>query len=175
MNTSISEDNLDTEAYRVNVCNQLSQATVDQDLLKQGICLVLEDYQIERAVIGLAIVADDVIQKMNKQFLDHDYATDVLSFPLSNKAEKILEGEIAISYDTAQQRAQEFGWSTENELLLYAVHGALHLVGLSDQSPQERSRMRMEEKKILAKLDINPPEVFPLPSDEADNDTFFNA
>ena len=166
MTTSISEDNLDTGPYRVNVCNQLSYAWVDQDRLKHAICLVLKDYQIEQAVIGLAIVSDDAIRKMNKQFLDHDYATDVLSFPLSDKTEKILEGEIAISYDTAQQRAREFGWSGESELLLYAVHGALHLVGLSDQNPQERSRMRLEENKILAQMNVTPPEAIPMSSDE---------
>ncbi|MBC21081.1 MAG: rRNA maturation RNase YbeY [Planctomycetaceae bacterium] len=155
---SISESTFDTGPYQVNICNQTSQKAVNQNLLRQGICLVLQDYKIERAVIGLGIITDDAIQKMNKQFLDHDYATDVLSFPLSENVRHVLEGEIAISYDTAQQRAGEFGWNMENELLLYAVHGTLHLVGLSDQTPEDQYRMRLAEKDILSQMKITLPD-----------------
>ena len=171
MDAFIKEDVLRIGSYQVNICNRNSRATVDQERLKQGILLVLRDYGVKRAVIGLAIVTDDTIQKMNKQFLDHDYATDVLSFPLfdNENEEGILEGEIAISYDTAHERAGEFGWGTENELLLYAIHGTLHLVGLSDQTEQERNVMRGAEKKILAQMNISLPEKFPTVADENKN------
>ena len=168
MSTFIKEDVLEIGSYKVNVSNQNPRAKVDQERLKQGILLVLRDYGVKRAVIGLAIVTDDTIQKMNKQFLDHDYATDVLSFPLfdNENEEGILEGEIAISYDTAHERAGEFGWGTENELLLYAIHGTLHLVGLSDQTEQERNVMRGAEKEILSQMNISLPETFPTVTDE---------
>ena len=147
-----------TQAQRVNICNQTPQATIDQDRLRQGVLLVLQEHGIQRAVIGLAIVTDAAIHKMNRQYLDHDYATDVLSFPLSSDGDDVLEGEIAISVDTALQRAEEYGWATENELLLYAIHGTLHLVGLSDQTPEDRHHMRFHEKTILAKMSIVCPE-----------------
>ena len=94
MDAFIKEGVLEIGSYQVKVCNRNSRATVDQDRLKQGILLVLRDYGVKRAVIGLAIVTDDTIQKMNKQFLDHDYATDVLSFPLfdNENEEGFLEG-----------------------------------------------------------------------------------
>ena len=149
---------------------------MDQERLKQGIQLVLRDYEVKRAVIGLAIVTDDTIQKMNKRFLDHDYATDVLSFPLSDSEHEtdVLEGEIAISFDTAQKRSGEFGWGTENELLLYAVHGALHLVGLSDQTREERTLMRRAEQKILSQMNITVPQTLSDVTDENSNTTASN-
>jgi len=147
-----------TQAHRVNICNQTQQETIDQDRLRQGVLLVLQEHGIQQAVIGLAIVTDAAIHKMNRQYLDHDYATDVLSFPISSDGDEVLEGEIAISVDTALQRAEEYGWATENELLLYAIHGTLHLVGLSDQTPEDCHHMRFHEKNILAKMSIVCPE-----------------
>ena len=147
-----------TQAHQVNICNQAPQATIDQDRLRQGVLLVLQEHGIQRAVIGLAIVTDTAMQQMNRQYLNHDYATDVLSFPLSSDGDDVLEGEIAISVDTALQRAKEYGWDAENELLLYAIHGTLHLVGLSDQTPEDRRNMRFHEKTILAKMSIVCPE-----------------
>ena len=176
MSTFIKEDVLEIGSYKVNVSNQNPRAKVDQERLKQGIQLVLRDYEVKRAVIGLAIVTDDTIQKMNKRFLDHDYATDVLSFPLSDSEHEtdVLEGEIAISFDTAQKRSGEFGWGTENELLLYAVHGTLHLVGLSDQTREERTLMRRAEQKILSQMNITVPQTLSHVTDENSNTTASN-
>ena len=113
---------------------------------------------------------------MNKRFLDHDYATDVLSFPLSDSEHEtdVLEGEIAISFDTAQKRSGEFGWGTENELLLYAVHGTLHLVGLSDQTREERTLMRRAEQKILSQMNITVPQTLSHVTDENSNTSASN-
>lgn len=168
---------MENGSHQVNICNQNSRAIVDEERLKQGILLVLRDYEVKQAVVGLAIVTDDTIQKMNKRFLDHDYATDVLSFPLSDSQHEtdVLEGEIAISYDTAQRRAGEYGWGTENELLLYAVHGTLHLIGLSDQTVQERTLMRRAERNILARMNISIPETFSSVTDETSNESIDNA
>ncbi|MEC7502446.1 MAG: rRNA maturation RNase YbeY [Planctomycetota bacterium] len=176
MSTFIKEDVLEIGSYKVNVSNQNPRAKVDQERLKQGIQLVLRDYEVKRAVIGLAIVTDDTIQKMNKRFLDHDYATDVLSFPLSDSEHEtdVLEGEIAISFDTAQKRSGEFGWGTENELLLYAVHGTLHLVGLSDQTREERTLMRRAEQKILSQMNITVPQTLSHVTDENSNTSASN-
>ena len=146
------------QAHLVNICNQTQQATVDQDRLRQGILLVLQEHEVKRAVIGLAIVTDLTIHKMNRQYLDHDYTTDVLSFPLSSGTDDVLEGEIAISFDTAKHHAEEYRWDTEDELLLYAIHGTLHLVGFSDQFAEERDKMRYHERAILAKMNVVYPE-----------------
>ncbi len=143
-----------TSAHLVNICGESLRVNVDEEQLRQGILLVLQEHQVKQAVIGLAIVTDAAIQKMNRQYLNHDYPTDVLSFPLSSNSTELLEGEIAISFDTAQQRAKDYEWSTQNELLLYAIHGTLHLVGFLDKTLEERQEMRHQEKEILEKMNI---------------------
>ena len=88
---------------------------------------VLESNSIADAAISLAVVDDETIRRLHERYLGIDEPTDVLSFPLSSSGEA-LEGEIVASAETAARRAVEFGWRAEDELLLYVVHGALHLV-----------------------------------------------
>ena len=66
---------------------------------------------------------DRTIQQLNRQYLDHDEPTDVLSFLLEREAER-LEGEIVVSRDTAACSAPAYGWTPADELLLYVIHGA---------------------------------------------------
>lgn len=125
----------------------------DPEPLRQAIAQVLADHGVAAAVVSVAIVDDPTIHRLNKQFLAHDEPTDVLSFVLQQQSDR-LEGEIIVSADTAQTAAARLGWPPEHELLLYAVHGALHLVGYDDLSPGPRRRMRSAEREYLARLGI---------------------
>jgi probable rRNA maturation factor len=107
--------------------------------------------------ISVAIVDDATIHQLNRQHLGHDYPTDVLSYPLTDCAEK-LEGEIVASAETAQRTAPEFGWSCREELCLYVVHGALHLAGYRDATDAEVESMRQAERDVLARLGIHVPD-----------------
>jgi probable rRNA maturation factor len=113
---------------------------------------VLADAQCEVATVSIAIVDDETIHRLNRQFLEHDYPTDVLSFALTEPPH--LEGEIVASIDTARREAAQAGWSTDDELLLYAVHGALHLVGHDDHDPADAAAMRIAERAVLARLGV---------------------
>jgi probable rRNA maturation factor len=103
----------------------------------------------------VAIVDDATMRNLNLKYLQHDYATDVLSFLLSDLDES-LEGEVVVSADTAAREALRFGWSADDEMLLYLVHGTLHLVGHDDASDVERDAMRAKERRYLAKLGRHP-------------------
>ena len=103
----------------------------------------------------MAVVDDHTIRELNQRHLNHDYATDVLSFPLEQAA-GALEGEVIVSADMALATAPEYGWSAEDELLLYVIHGTLHLVGCDDKRPAERRAMRNREKAYLARLGVKP-------------------
>ncbi len=98
--------------------------------------------------VSLAVVDDPTIHELNRRFLRHDYPTDVLSF-LLERSPGFLEGEVIVSADTAQARAAEFGWTPADELLLYLVHGTLHLLGYDDHTPADRKRMRAKERECL--------------------------
>ncbi|MDG2207504.1 MAG: rRNA maturation RNase YbeY [Pirellulales bacterium] len=149
----------------VTICNETDRDAIDEERLRRGVCLVLQEHGVESAVIGVAIVTDTSMQEMNRKYLNHDYPTDVLSFPLKTNSLEPLEGEIAISLDTASRLAEEYHWSAEDELLLYAIHGTLHLVGFTDEEEEEKMKMRAQERAMLKKMGLTPPESATRPSE----------
>jgi probable rRNA maturation factor len=86
--------------------------------------------------------------------LGHDYPTDVISFAYSQET-PVIEGELVVSVDTARQRAKDLGWSSRSELLLYVVHGVLHIAGMDDHDESDRVAMRAAEKRVMRKLGID--------------------
>ena len=90
---------------------------------------------------------DSKMAELNQQYLRHLGTTDILTFSYDNN-----HAEILISLDTAWQQAQRYHQSFENELMLYLVHGILHLAGFKDKTPLERRRMRREEWRLMQKL-----------------------
>ena len=163
-------------AYTIDITNHFSDSLVDQALLKEAIHRVLAEEGIASAVISLAIVSDAEIHRVNREFLGHDYPTDVISFllnltapdatdaddadprnddlvptsPDDSLAANFLEGELIVSRETAQREAVSHGWSLRAELLLYVVHGLLHLCGYDDLTDETRPLMRAREREILA-------------------------
>lgn len=87
------------------------------------------------------ITSDRELRKLNRQFLNHDYATDVLSFP----SEDVGLGEVAISVERAEAQALEFGHKRVDELRVLMLHGVLHLLGYDHE--RDRGRMGREERK----------------------------
>ncbi len=104
--------------------------------------------------IGIRVTDDATIHQINRKHLGHDYPTDVISFGYHADAPRI-EGELIVSVDTASRRASELGWNADHELLLYIVHGVLHLTGMDDHSPDDRSAMRMAEEGVMLKLGVS--------------------
>jgi probable rRNA maturation factor len=143
------------DRYFVALANEQTTHTVNEDQLTAAVIAVLGDSSFTSADISLAVVDDPAMHRLNRQFLEHDYPTDVLSFVLEDMDSR-LEGEVIISADTAATEAAEHGWSTAAEMLLYVVHGTLHLVGYRDKSPDEMAEMRAAEAKYLAQFGFNP-------------------
>ncbi len=113
------------------------------------------DAGLREAQVSLAIVDDSTIHRLNRQFLNHDYATDVLSFLIERSADR-LEGEVIASTDTAIRSAAQYGWAPADELLLYVIHGTLHLVGYDDLSPGPLAEMRERERACLKRFGLEP-------------------
>ena len=90
---------------------------------------------------------DEEILRTNREFLNHDYYTDIITFDYT-VGDKI-GGDILISLDTVASNARQLGVPYENELLRVIVHGVLHLCGFKDKSPEERAQMEAAENKAL--------------------------
>lgn len=140
---------------RVEIANRQQAIPLDEQQLRQAVQLALAAGDITSAAIGLAVVDDAVIHDLNRRYLAHDFPTDVLSFPLESETGSVA-GEIVVSADTALRTAAQYGWLPHAELLLYAVHGALHLAGFDDHDPMEMARMRAAEVRILAEFKLRP-------------------
>ena len=98
--------------------------------------MILTDHSIPGAKINVAVVDDPTLAELHQRYLGDASPTDVLSFALE-QSPQYLEGEIVISADAALAFAAEYHWSAADELLLYAIHGALHLVGYDDAAPRK--------------------------------------
>ena len=86
---------------------------------------------------------------VNREFLGHDYYTDVITFDYT--AGKTLNGDIFISLDTVRSNSEMVGSEFEDELRRIIIHGVLHLTGQGDKTPETKAEMTEKEEKALAK------------------------
>ncbi len=129
----------------------------DEEPLIAVVHAILDDYGFARGEISIAVVDDQAMRELNRQYLDHDYETDVLSFVLDLDPDQgLLNGQLIVSADTAAREAAELGVPLQSELMLYVTHGTLHLVGFDDQDPASVLEMRSMEQEFLAAFDIVP-------------------
>ena len=100
--------------------------------------------------IGYLFVDDEKILEVNREYLGHDYYTDVITFDYDE--DDTVSGDIVISLDTVRTNAEKFGKQYDDELHRVIIHGILHLCGINDKGPGEREIMEDAENKALAML-----------------------
>jgi probable rRNA maturation factor len=138
---------------RVSVANPY-EYPLEFQKLKDAARAVLEGEGVRAGKVTLAFVDNAHIHRLNKQFLDHDEPTDVLTFPYTEPGAKSPEGEVVIGYEVATEYAADRGHDTNLELLLYVIHGCLHLCGFTDADAKGARAMRAKEREYLAKLGL---------------------
>ncbi len=143
------------DTIEVELSDQQTAIAADAAPLTGMVRRVLQGEEIRSAVISIALVDDDTIHRLNRQYLGHDYATDVLSFPLE-QTDGYVEGESVVSTETAARQAEQYGWLPADELLLYIVHGTLHLAGYDDAAEGQRREMRGRETEYLGQVGLKP-------------------
>lgn len=168
----------DTSRWEIDFRNDQNCLVVDTDRLRDALITALEIEHVASAVLSVSIVDNAAIHKLNRDHLQHDFPTDVISFQLDftvdpesdlpadadPAAEDCLpsafganiEGEIIASAEMATEMAAQGKWSADAELLLYLVHGLLHICGYDDQSPAEQAIMRSRERLVLGTLGLTP-------------------
>lgn len=137
-------------------CVNLQPGAIDEARLVAGVRAALQGAGVTDCEVSLTVVGNAQMHELNRRHLQHDYPTDALSFLLEEEDNR-LEGEIIVSADYAAEEAAKYGWPAADELLLYAVHGALHLVGCDDTTSSAAAEMRRREREILGKFGLIPP------------------
>ena len=99
--------------------------------------------------IGYLFCDDEKILEVNREYLGHDYYTDIITFDYCE--DDVLNGDLVISIDTVRTIAEQFGKTYDEELHRVIIHGILHLCGLNDKGPGERELMEAAENKALEK------------------------
>ncbi len=121
--------------------------------IRGAVLATAETLNIFNGCVGIFITNDDKIRHINNSYLRHDYPTDVISFPYFRSKFKI-EGELIVSVTTAKSQARRLRCSWINEIVLYVIHGTLHLCGINDLEPNEIVEMRKLEREALIKCGL---------------------
>jgi probable rRNA maturation factor len=141
----------------VEISNTQSHLQVQAASLDRLVRMVLAAQHRLRASISIALVDNPTIHAINHAHLGHDWATDVITFPLADPDEPVLAGELVVSTEMACISAREFGVEPVEELALYVIHGLLHLCGLDDHDDSARRTMRQREDELLSQAGFTSP------------------
>ena len=113
-----------------------------------GVKAVAASYGKRVGEIAYIFVDDEKILEVNRQYLGHDYYTDIITFDYCEG--DVISGDLFISLDTVRTNAERVGATYEEELHRVIIHGILHLCGINDKGPGEREIMEAAEDKALA-------------------------
>ena len=154
----------------LEILNEQEDILIEEERIRCVCEKILTDAGIVTGRIGIVIVDNETIHNLNKDFLQHDYPTDVISFQVESEMESgYLEGEVIVSAEMAQSRAPEFGWSDKEEVILYVIHGLLHLVGFDDRTAEEWKVIREKERYYLRHAGFEPNDLGFDPESEYDS------
>jgi probable rRNA maturation factor len=161
-------------SFEIDISIRQNAVEIDVQQLHQAIQCALQIEQVASAVLSISIVDNSTIHAVNREHLQHDYPTDVISFQLdfafddkdddddSATSDELrargamIEGEIIASAQMAAEMASSGQWTVLNELMLYVIHGLLHICGYDDLSATEKAIMRRREQAILNQLGLRP-------------------
>ena len=120
---------------------------LDYAKLEQWIVQVADSHNKIVRTLNYIFCDDETILRVNREFLNHDYYTDIITFDSCTGA--LLRGDIYLSLDTVRSNAEQLGVPYSRELLRVIIHGVLHLCGINDKGPGEREIMEANEDAAL--------------------------
>jgi len=124
--------------------------TLDERRIARWIQAVAAGYGFSVGELNYIFCSDERELQVNRDFLGHDYYTDVITFDYSTPS--AIAGDIFISLDTVRSNAEQVGVPFQDELHRIIIHGALHLTGQGDKTPETKAQMTAKEEAALAIL-----------------------
>lgn len=148
-------------AFQIDLCNSTKKYSLSLPKWKKNTEKILKALGWKKAGISISFVGDRKSRVVNKEYLNHDWPTDVIAFsqlegprPKEVKDQSVYLGDLVISLDVTARQSKEYGNSFDYELAFYICHGTLHLMGYDDKTPKEAARMEQKQKLILKKCGI---------------------
>ena len=124
----------------------------DKSKIQEFVQKVIDHHHKFLGEINYIFCSDNYILEVNKEYLNHDYFTDIISFDYSEG--DLISGDIFISIDTVKDNANTFKVSFDNELYRVIIHGILHYIGFKDKTDEEQEIMTKMENEALAMINI---------------------
>lgn len=118
--------------------------------IKNWIMQVIRSEKKEPGDLFFIFVNDKYIRQINKEFLEHDYYTDVIAFDY--REGEIINGEIYIGVETVRRNTKIYGSTLRNEILRVMIHGVLHLIGYNDKNEVEKKEIGRKEDEYINKF-----------------------
>ena len=140
------DDNADIS---VEITCDIAELKADAERLKALARSVCRRFGLKNAQVGIAVVGDDTIRKLNEQFLNKLQKTDVISFDLSDDADEARCFELVVNADEAARQSKAQKHPLQAELALYITHGLLHNLGFDDATSEASAEMHRTEDEIL--------------------------
>ena len=128
----------------------IEMPSINEGLITEWIKQVASTYEKRCGNIAYIFCSDDKILEVNREYLNHDYYTDIITFDYCRGS--VISGDLVISLDTVSSNAKMMGVTYQHELERVIIHGILHLCGINDKGPGEREIMEREENKALELL-----------------------
>ena len=125
---------------------------LNETLCSQIVKKVLIHYEYKSFDINLIFTSDTYVSNLKKEFFSKTQWTDVIAFPMHNKNEKCIEGEIYISMPTAKDNAKIYKQPYGKELARLVIHGSLHLLGIEDDTDEKKEKMIKLEDYFLKEI-----------------------
>ena len=126
----------------------VEKPALDWEKVEQWIVEVARRHGRRTGALTYIFCDDERILEVNRQFLNHDYYTDIITF--DDTTGKLIRGDMFISLDTIATNAESVGAKYDDELMRVIIHGVLHLCGINDKGPGEREIMEAHENDALA-------------------------
>lgn len=123
---------------------------IDIERLEKWIFNIVKKHDYFIGTISVVFCSDNYILKINREFLNHDYFTDIITFDYCEN--RNISGDLLISLDTVLSNSKQYETNFLNELHRVIIHGILHLIGFDDKTPESLAIIREEENKSLAIL-----------------------
>lgn len=121
---------------------------IKKQLVKNWIKSVITSEGKMLGDVNYIFCSDEYLLEVNKQYLDHDYYTDIITFDYVEG--DVISGDIFVSVDRVEENGKQFGSGFDSELRRILVHGVLHLIGFPDKRPEEKKIMTEKEDQYLA-------------------------